>query len=287
MRDIWTMKQPGLFDQAKGLSMSKARRTVFAKRLLRSWQIATLLIALHPLCSFAQAPTASLRGQVVDAFTSDALPAATISLLPGGVALRTTSDSSGSFVLHDVPVGHYTLRVAIAGYDTLEVPEVWMRSGKETEQRVELTPKINVLGSVTVSAMGREELSMLGVRPFTVEQSLRWPATFYDPSRLVAAFPGVTQVDDGTNHLSIRGNSPNSTAYTLEGAEIVNPNHLTNGGTPTDLPTLSGGGQSILSAQVLGTSQLLDGVLPTSKDNALGGILDMHLRNGKIGRAHV
>jgi hypothetical protein len=113
-----------------------------------------------------------------------------------------------------------------------------------------------------------------------VEQSLRWPATFYDPSRLVAAFPGVTQVDDGTNHLSIRGNSPNSTAYTLEGAEIVNPNHLMNGGTPSDLPTLSGGGESILSAQVLGTSQLLDGMLPISKDNALGGILDMHLRDG-------
>jgi len=274
------MKHPGLFIDANSITHDRTPKATTAARFLNTWHIVALWVALFPQYASAQSPTASLRGVVVDAFTSDAIPGAVISLLPGSAELRTISDSSGAFMLRDVPVGHYTLRVAMVGFDTLDVPEVWMRSGKEAEQRVELTPSNNVLGSVTVSAMGREELSPLGIRTFTVEQSLRWPATFYDPSRLVAAFPGVTQVDDGTNHLSIRGNSPNSTAYTLEGAEIVNPNHLMNGGTPSDLPTLSGGGESILSAQVLGTSQLLDGVLPTAKDNALGGILDMHLRDG-------
>ncbi|MEO8734260.1 MAG: TonB-dependent receptor, partial [Flavobacteriales bacterium] len=274
------MKLLGLKGDANAFARERTNAAMVAKHRSNKGHLVALLIILHTLPSSAQSPTSSLRGQIVDAFTSDAIPSATISLLPAGPTLRTTSDSSGAFILRDVPVGQYSLRVAMAGYDTLDVPEIWMRSGKESEQRVELTPTNNLLGSVTVSAMGREELSPLGIHTFTVEQSLRWPATFQDPSRLVAAFPGVTQVDDGTNHLSIRGNSPNSTAYTLEGAEIVNPSHLTNGGTPTDLPTLSGGGESILSAQVLGTSQLLDGVLPTSKDNALGGILDMHLRDG-------
>jgi hypothetical protein len=168
------------------------------------------------------------------------------------------------------------------GYDTLEVPEMWLRAGKQAEQQLELSPTGKELSSVTISAMAREQVSPLGVKAFTVEQSLRWPATSFDPGRVVTAFPGVAGANDGTNHLIIRGNSPNANAWTLEGVEIVNPNHLSNAGTPTDLPTLSGGGVIILSAQMLGPSQLLTGVLPIDRDNALGGIMDMRLRNGNM-----
>jgi hypothetical protein len=240
------------------------------------------LLLLVPLLTFAQPPMATLTGQVVDARTGQPVPGASLFLVPGNISLTATSDSAGYFRMSAIPVGHFALRAAALGYDTLEVPEMWLRAGKQAEQQLELSPTGKELSSVTISAMAREQVSPLGVKAFTVEQSLRWPATSFDPGRVVTAFPGVAGANDGTNHLIIRGNSPNANAWTLEGVEIVNPNHLSNAGTPTDLPTLSGGGVIILSAQMLGPSQLLTGVLPIDRDNALGGIMDMRLRNGNM-----
>jgi hypothetical protein len=241
-----------------------------------------LLFTLIANPVLAQPPMASLSGRVVEAGTLQAIPGALVSLVPGNVSLKAGTDSSGAFRIAGIPVGHYALQAWAPGYDTLLVPELWLRAGKQVQQDLELTPHTGELGAVTVSALAREQLSPLGVRPFTVEQSLRWPATFSDPARLVSAMPGVANANDQANHLIIRGNSPNANAYTLEGVEIVNPNHTGNAGTATDMPTLSGGGVSILSAQLLGPSQLLTGVLPVDRDNALGGILDMRLRNGSM-----
>ena len=248
---------------------------------LESWlrQVAWVFI-VFPLSIFAQPPMATLVGHVVNGLSGEPVPGASVLLVPGNNSLTTTTDSMGYFRMAGIPVGHYALRAAAVGFDTLEVPELWLRTGKQTQERLELSPATALLGSVNVSAMAREQLSPLGVRPFTVEQSLRWPATFFDPGRLVAALPGVVDANDQANHLIIRGNSPNANAWTLQGVEIVNPSHTGNAGTASDLPTLSGGGVNILSAQMLGTSQLLTGVLPIANDNALGGILDMHLRNG-------
>ncbi|MBZ0207796.1 MAG: TonB-dependent receptor [Flavobacteriales bacterium] len=249
------------------------------KELLR---FNTLLLFLAPLLAVAQPPMAVLTGQVVDARSFQPVPGAAVMLVPGNVSLIATSDSAGHFRMAAIPVGHYALRVAAVGFDTLEIPELWLRAGKQAEQRLELSPAPSELGAVTVSAMAREQPDLLGVRSFTVEQSLRWPATFFDPGRLVSALPGVANANDQANHLIIRGNSPNANAYTLEGLEIVSPNHTGNAGTASDLPTLSGGGVNMLSAQMLGTSQLLTGVFPMDRSNALGGILDMHLRNGNM-----
>ncbi len=242
--------------------------------------------ALLTLCcsipALAQPPLAVLTGQVVQAASYRPIAGAQVVLFPGNASLVAITDSLGQYRIAGIPVGHYGLRIAALGFDTLEVPELWLRAGKQSVQRAELTTAAHELGSVRISATAREQLSPLGMRPFTVEQSLRWPATFYDPARLVAALPGVASVNDQANHLSIRGNSPNTNAWTLEGVEIVNPSHTANAGTASDLPTLSGGGVNILSAQMLATSQLLTGVLPADRDNALGVILDMRLRNGNM-----
>ncbi|HMN06503.1 MAG TPA: carboxypeptidase-like regulatory domain-containing protein [Flavobacteriales bacterium] len=243
-----------------------------------------LLALLFQLPLAAQPPMATLTGQVVEARSLEPVPGASIWLLPGNVSLTATSDSAGNFRIAAIPVGHYTLWVAAVGHDTLEVPELWLRAGKQTVQRLELVPATRELGSVTVNAMAVERMDPLGVHTFTVEQSLRWAATFFDPGRMAGALPGVAVVNDEANHLSIRGNSPNANAWLLEGAEITSPNHTGNAATPSDLPTLTGGGVNMLSAQMLGTSRLLDGVLPMAYNNAVGGILDMRLRDGNRDR---
>jgi hypothetical protein len=232
------------------------------------------------LISLAQEPRGTVSGTVVDVRSGIGLVDAAVLLEPSEPLIGTTTDSLGRFVLEQVPVGLYTARVRLLGHETLLVPEVWVRSGKETVLPVVLSPSFVGLETFTVTAMAREEVEPLGVRSFTVEQGLRYPAMFQDPARLVMSTPGVAAANDQANHLIVRGNSPNANAWLIEVGEIVSPNHLGNAGTPTDLPTLSGGGVNILSAQMLGPSRLRTGVSPIAYSNALGGLMDMELRRG-------
>ncbi len=158
------------------------------------------------------------------------------------------------------------------------VPELWVRAGKQEQLELRLSAQVSELNEAEVSAVRRTDTP--GSLTITVEQSLRYPAMFFDPARVAGSAAAAGTANDQANHLTIRGNSPNANAWLLEGAEMVNPNHLSNAGTQTDLPTLSGGGVNILSAQMLGTSHLLTGNLPTDRGNALGGIMDMNLRPG-------
>ena len=228
----------------------------------------------------AQEPRGTVLGTVRDAVTGAPLGQASIALLAADPPIGTATDSLGRYALRDLPVGLHALRATVVGYAPLTVPEAWVRSGKECVIDFTLEPQSVSLEGVEVSAPVRETADLLGTRALTVEQGLRYPAMFQDPARLVAGTPGIVAVNDQANHLSVRGTSPNASAWHLEGAEIVSPNHLGNAGTASDLPTLSGGGVNILSAQMLAPSRLRTGVMPAAHGNALGGIMDMQLREG-------
>ncbi|MFZ1694999.1 MAG: TonB-dependent receptor [Flavobacteriales bacterium] len=229
----------------------------------------------------AQTPTGIVRGIVRDAASGAPLPFAAVVLMPSDPQRGAAADSLGQFSIADVPVGFYTMKASAVGYEALALGEQWVRSGKETVVELVLQPSRIELEAVVVGVVDRWwEGRVLDSRTVTVEQGLRYPAMFYDPTRVVTATAGVAVTNDQANHLMVRGNSPNANAWLLEGAEIVSPNHLGNAGTASDLPTLSGGGVSILSAQMLGPTRLRTGVMPASHGNALGGIMDMQLREG-------
>ncbi|MFQ5446194.1 MAG: carboxypeptidase regulatory-like domain-containing protein [Saprospiraceae bacterium] len=240
------------------------------------------LILLLPAISFTQTPTQTLRGTITDAGNARPLLGATIVLLETSPALGTTSGKSGQYRLEEVPVGRYRMQVSYVGYETVTVAEVLVEAGKEAVFDVQLHERQEALHEVVVKAAGKTGASpqALGVRTITVEEQFRFPATFYDPARLAMSFPGVTGVSDGTNIISVRGNSPASVRWRLEGVDIVNPNHTANAGTIGDRPTQAGGGVTILSAQLLGASSFLLGNYPAEYGDATGGILDMRLRDG-------
>ena len=242
----------------------------------------TLLLILITTGLFSQIPVQNIRGKVIDASNGTALIGAYI-CLPGTEPLRgITTDDAGKYQLSEVPVGRYQLEVSFLGYETALIPEVLLESGKELILNLELNPTSSDLDAITVVAAGARgsSLSPVSVQTITVEESLRFPATFSDPARVAMTYPGVVNDNDQANSMVIRGNSPSSMAWRLEGAEIVNPNHLSNAGTFSDRVAQSGGGVNILSAQMLGTSNFFTGAFPANYGNALSGIMDMRFRNG-------
>ena len=226
----------------------------------------------------AQQFTQTLRGSVTDATNHNPLTGATIQLAATDYA--TTTNQLGAYRLENIPVGRYQLVVNYLGYEQLRIAEVLLETGKEVIYNVELRPAAAELTEVVVRADRERVVHPVSIRTITVEETRRFPATFFDPARLATAYAGVVNANDQANGLIIRGNAPTSINWQIAGAEIVNPNHTPNAGTFSDRPTFNGGGVNILSAQLLDNSTLLTGAFPVQYGNALAGILDMNFRAG-------
>lgn len=200
----------------------------------------------------------------------------------GAVQEQGITDSTGRYTFERLRPGYYTCTVTATGFETQQLREVFVAAGKEQILQVALRKATTALPLLTVTAHspGLRTAQPLGEISLSRDQTLRFPAMYYDPARLAAAYAGVSQTDDGINGMSIRGNGPNAVRWRLEGADVVNPNHLPNAGTFSDQPAAASGGVLLFSAQLLDNSSLLTGAFPAGYGDALGGLMDMRLRRG-------
>jgi hypothetical protein len=235
-----------------------------------SYALLSLLFFSHLVCA------QSITGKVSDALSLSPLQGANIVLTPGGKG--SVSDSSGYFAFNDLEPGYYQLRISYLGYETVEISDIWVRSGTTLNQSIGLKREYSELTEVTVRS--HQNPIEIGTLSITEEQVNRFAATYYDPARLITNAPDVAVTNDQNNRVSVRGISPNYNVWRLQGVEIVNPNHLTNAGTFSDEPIATGGSVNIISAQMLGKSDFVYGAFAPNYGNSLGGIFDMHLKKG-------
>ncbi|MCB0637392.1 MAG: TonB-dependent receptor [Lewinella sp.] len=246
-----------------------------------NWKLRLLILLCWAtgLSLSAQEYTQVLRGRITDADTGRPLAGATVGV--PALGLGTATDTRGYYRLPGLEPGRYTIKASYLGYETMEVPEVLINTGQEVVLDFSMVEAVTGLATVTVRAprAGAEGLGP-NVRALTLEETLRFAATYYDPARLATALPGVVGTNDQANHLSVRGHSPNDLAWRLQGLEIVNPNHTPNAGNFSDRTTLNGGGVNALSAQLLDNSLFFNGAFPAGYGNALAAVMDMRLRPG-------
>ena len=227
----------------------------------------------------AQNLTQTVRGTVTSEGTGQTLEGINLQLLE--TPYGTATDVKGQFKMGGIPIGRYVLQVTAVGFDTLTISELYVQSGKEVVLELQLQERSSILGEVVITGTSNPFPNDIpSVTLLTQEAVIRYPATFYDPARLLTAYPGVVNDNDQANGIVVRGNSPNGVLWRLEGADIVNPNHTPNAGTFSDQVTQNGGGVNMLSAQLLSTSAFFNGAFPTEYGNALSGVMDMRLRKG-------
>ncbi|WP_341225956.1 TonB-dependent receptor [uncultured Arcticibacterium sp.] len=240
-----------------------------------------ILIFIGVLASqiaFAQ-QTNSIRGKVKAELTETPLEKATVRII--GSDLNTKTDEDGTFIFQKVPTGRLELEISMVGYSKQVVKELVLTANKELVLTILLEESTRDLEGVTVTAASPNlSGAKTSLQSITVEQVMRFPATFFDPARLALSFPGVANANDQANGMSIRGNNPTGLQWRLEGMEIVNPNHTANAGTFSDQATSNAGGVIMVSAQMMGNTNFLTGAFPAEYGNALSGIMDMRLRKG-------
>ena len=237
-----------------------------------------LLVVLIGSNLKAQTLTQTVRGTVTDKISETPLPGAAVVLVGSNPLVGTTTDVEGNFKLTNVPVGKQSIKVTYIGYKEMVVPNITVNSGKELVIKVTLEENVIQGKEVVITDKADKnkplnDLSVVSVRTFSVEETQKYAAAVNDPSRMVTSFTGILSTDDGNNQISIRGNSPNGLLYRMEGVEIPNPNHFSNVGTV-------GGGVSILSSQLLTNSDFSTGAFASEYGNVLSGVFDLRLRKG-------
>ncbi|MEM6264130.1 MAG: TonB-dependent receptor [Bacteroidota bacterium] len=246
------------------------------KRIL----IACLMILTGGTSGWAQGVSQAVRGTITGPNGTQPIEGATIVILDSVNNLTAQSDADGVFNFDAVPAGLRTLKVEQAGYREYTLPGLEIEGSRELILAIRLEPNIALADSVVITAQNQRLLSGVSTRTISLAETKRYAATFYDPARLATSFAGVATGNDGANHLVIRGNSPNGLLWRLEGVDIVNPNHLPNAGTFSDLPSLRGGGVTILSTQLMSDVTFSQGAFQANYGNALSGVMDVSLRSG-------
>lgn len=263
------------------MSYQQKQKTMYYPKKLNINLILLILILLVVLIGTslqAQTLTQTVRGTVTDKISEAPLPGAAVVVVGSNPLIGTTTDIDGNFKLLNVPVGKQSIKVTYVGYKEMVVPNITVNSGKELVLKITLEENV-IQGKEVVITDKLEknkplnDLSVVSVRTFSVEETQKYAAAVNDPSRMVTSFSGILSTDDGNNQISIRGNSPNGLLYRMEGVEIPNPNHFSNVGTV-------GGGVSILSSQLLTNSDFSTGAFASEYGNVLSGVFDLRLRKG-------
>jgi hypothetical protein len=188
------------------------------------------------------------------------------------------TDFDGSFILEKVPVGRRSLEASYTGFAPWRAEGVVLTAGRELVLDIELKEQAATLGEVVVTAVAtphqaQNDAALLSARSFSVEEVQHFAGAINDPGRMAHSLPGVQPSKDNEGDIVVRGNASSGVLWRLEGVDILNPNHFARLGG-------SGGGLTIFSVSVLGTSDFFTGAFPVEYGNALAGVFDLRFRNG-------
>ncbi len=225
--------------------------------------------------------TQTVKGKITDAETQAPLPGAYVILEGSDPIIGAITDTNGNFVLKDILIGRKSFRVTYIGYEDVFFNDVNVTTGQEAILNVKMREAVNKMDEIVITpddifSEPINSMASVSSMRLTVDATSRIAAGINDPSRTIQSYAGVSSLDDENNEIIVRGNSPRGMLWRMEGIEIPNPNHFSDGEGAT------GGGVSILSTQVLDDSDFLTGAFPAEYGNALSSVFDLQLRTGNF-----
>ena len=201
--------------------------------------------------------------------------------LPGSTSPLTAmeTDAEGYYSLKNIPVGKIDILFTGTGYESVWHQNIPLNAGKELVINVEMSESVQSLTEAVVRGQRdrlkpvNEMANAVSGRTFSVAEAERYAGAINDISRMAQNFAGVSTPSDASNDIVIRGNSPFGLLWRLEGVDIFNPNHFSDGGA-------TGGPVSMVNVNALANSDFYTSAFPAEYANAYSGVFDLKLREG-------
>jgi|GEM_PF-6229870 len=112
-----------------------------------------------------------LSGRIVDSESRSAIAGAAVEILSYNEKKLTISDSSGRFSL-SLPAGRHSLKVSCMGYQSVQIKDILIITGKESFIIVEMTESLLKIDEIIVSDKGiKVSNSMASVKLQKIQKS--------------------------------------------------------------------------------------------------------------------
>ncbi len=232
-----------------------------------------LLFFITSNLTFSQNITGIIEGEIIDKENKSPLVGATV--LIENSSMGNAANIDGKFVIENVNVGSYSLKISYIGYESIIKTDVIVRSGRRTFIKAELQPSIYQTQDINVTAgyFSEVEKQPVNTVSFSYEEIRRAPGAAGDVSRIMMSLPSVAKVNDQTNNLIVRGGSPLENAFYVDNIEIPNINHFPTQGA-------SGGPLGLINVDFINDVNFYSGGFSSAYGDKLSSIMDMSFREG-------
>lgn len=222
----------------------------------------------------------NVRGTIKESFTEQVIEGVIVKLIiDNSTYKQTISDAKGNFTFTDVQIGFYDILFTHIAYKSFIRPSISVTLSKETVLNIVMENRAKELQEVEVNfnkerGIPNNEMANSSVFSIHPNDARRLAGGLDDPIRVTGTLPGVTAATSfSANFVSIRGNSPRSLKYQMEGIELPNPTHFARIGG-------SGGTFTIFSMQLMDKSDFYTGAFSAQFGDALGGVFDVKFKKG-------
>lgn len=220
----------------------------------------------------------TIKGTVFDKAAEYPLIGVNVLMIIDGNTVGTTTDVDGKFKIENIPVGRQSIQFSYIGYQPITIPNILVKTAKETILKIEMEEDLNQLKEVVVTEKNTNrkalnEMAAISARSMNIEEVTRFSGSFGDVARMAQNYAGVSGASDDRNDIIVRGNSPAGVLWRLEGVDIPSPNHWGTLGS-------SGGPVSMVNTNNLRSSDFFSSAFPAEYGNATAAVFDLKLRNG-------
>tara|TARA_R110002124_G_scaffold287310_1_gene472544 strand:- start:1671 stop:4652 length:2982 start_codon:yes stop_codon:yes gene_type:complete len=218
-----------------------------------------------------------IKGKIIDKVTGEVLIGATAII--SGTVKGGAANVDGEFTIRGVSAGDHILVVSYLGYQRKEIP-ITVVDGDDLDITIELIPQSLEGEEITVTAQARGQISAINEQRSSntitniVSKDRIEELPDVNAAESVGRLPGVSLQRSGgeANKVVIRGLSPKYNNVTVNGVKL--PSTDTNNRS-VDL--------SLVSSNMLDGIEVTKAATPDKDADALGGTVDLKLRNADKG----
>jgi outer membrane receptor protein involved in Fe transport len=244
-------------------------------RALRAWLLASIALPLAAGVASAQFANADLAGTVKSSDGND-LPGVAVTATNEGTGQTrtTTSTANGTYVIHGLRPGKYTVRFELDGFKTREQTGIELLVGQTTRVEAELelgqvTETITVTGSAPLIEFDSKEVG----GTITNEEFEVLPTANRSALLFAALLPGVIPSPDqestSSDSLFINGQSDQNNNFNVDGAN-----------NDDDVIGAIAGAQTRTSIEAIQEFQVLTTQFDAEFGRTLGGVLNAVTKSG-------
>jgi TonB family protein len=201
--------------------------------------------------------TAVLRGKLIELGTRKPVTSATITAVVDGATYTVEGDQTGHFRLALAP-GAAKITVYAPSHEPFEQQEQLSAHQELGVTYLVSRDRYDPYSITVVGEQRREEVSRITLRGPELQQV---PGTFGDPFRVIQALPGVASVVSLLPFPVVRGASPSSTGFEIDGTRVPLLFHLLSG-------------PSVIHPEFIDEIQFYPGGAPAPYGGYTAGIID-------------